>query len=448
MSHLLLASTPLYGHVGPLVTVGQALRAAGHRVSLLTGRKYGGLVRAAGLRFLALPPAADYDDADLGSFLPGRGARTGLAAGRHDIIGLFIDPLVAQHRAVAQALAAEAYDAVLTDVAFLGVLPTLLQPRAERLPVFGVSATPLSVTSVDCAPFGSGLPPGRTAHSRFRNRVLNAVLPRGPLKPVQDALDAALGACGWPAGSASYFDLAGTFDTTFQLSVAAMEYPRREMPVGMRFVGPLRPRVSTHGLPGWWSDLDGSRSVVHVTQGTMDNVDLGRVLAPTVRGLAGEELLVVAATGGRPVAHLLDRLPGGVPANLRVAEFLPYELLLPRTDVVVTNGGFGGVQRALAAGVPLVVAGATEDKPEVAARVAWSGAGVDLRTGTPSARRVRRAVHAVLTDPSYAAAAARLRAEIHVQGDPADAIVATVGAELKARRSSLARPSAVAARVG
>ena len=40
---------------------------------------------------------------------------------------------------------------------------------------------------------------------------------------------------------------------------------------------------------------------------------------------------------------------------------------------MVTNGGYGGVQQALANGVPLVVAGDSEDKPEVAARVAVVG---------------------------------------------------------------------------
>ncbi|MCW2810554.1 MAG: glycosyl transferase [Friedmanniella sp.] len=439
MSHLLLASTPLYGHVAPLVTVGQGLRAAGHQVSLLTGRKYAELVTGAGLRFLPLPSEVDYDDADLTSFLPGHGTLTGLAAGRHDVIGLFVDPLVAQHRAVAAALAAEAYDAVVADAAFLGVLPTALRPRSDRLPVFAVSATPLSLTSVDCAPFGSGLPPGRSRHSRFRNRVLNAVLPRGFLRPVQEALDAALATCGGPPAPVGYLDLAAIFETTFQLSVAALEYPRRELPSGVRFVGPLTLPVSAQALPAWWSDLDGSRPVVHVTQGTMDNIDLGRVLGPAARGLAKDDVLVVATTGGRPVTDLLDRLPA-VPANLRVAEFLPYDQLLPHVDVVVTNGGFGGVQRALAAGVPLVVAGATEDKPEVAARVAWVGAGVDLRTGVPSPRRVRRAVRAVLTDPTYAAAAARLQTQIREQGDPVAAIVAEVAAEL-ARREVPGRPA-------
>jgi UDP:flavonoid glycosyltransferase YjiC (YdhE family) len=46
-----------------------------------------------------------------------------------------------------------------------------------------------------------------------------------------------------------------------------------------------------------------------------------------------------------------------------------------------------------------VVAGGSLDKPEVARRVAWSGVGVDLRTGTPGPRKVRRAVAHVLSHP-------------------------------------------------
>ncbi len=60
-----------------------------------------------------------------------------------------------------------------------------------------------------------------------------------------------------------------------------------------------------------------------------------------------------------------------MPSNTYVAEHIPHDLLLPKVDVMVTNGGYGAVQRALSTGVPLVVAGNTEDKPEVAAR--WHG---------------------------------------------------------------------------
>jgi UDP:flavonoid glycosyltransferase YjiC (YdhE family) len=90
-----------------------------------------------------------------------------------------------------------------------------------------------------------------------------------------------------------------------------------------------------------------------------------------------------------------------VPGNTFVAEYIPHSELLPKVDVMVTNGGFGAVQRALSSGVPLVVAGNTEDKPEVAARVAWTGAGIDLKTGTPTAGRIRHAVRDILDNDRY-----------------------------------------------
>jgi MGT family glycosyltransferase len=429
MSHFLLPSTPLYGHVTPMLAIGRGLRQRGHRVTVLTGRKYRGAVQAAGLAFLPLPAEADYDDADLDAWLPGRERHKGrLAAGRYDIIGMFVRPLPAQHRALTQALAAGTIDAVVCEAAFLGVLPLLLTvPAGRRVPVVGVSATPLSVTSVDCAPFGSGLDPGSSAHTRRRNRFINSVLHRGPLKPIQAAVDAALASVGAPPAVGNFFDQVTQFDLTFQLAVAGIEYPRRELPPTVRFVGPLPPPTPVDTmLPPWWGDLDAGKPVVHVTQGTMDNVDLGKLVAPTMRGLAGDDVLVVASTGHRPLPDLLELMGGRLPDNARAAEFLPYDQLLPRTDVVVSNGGFGGVQQALSHGLPLVVAGATEDKPEVAARVAWCGAGVNLRTGAPAPRRIRRAVRTVLTEPHYRAAAQRLQLEVAEQRDPVVVIAETL----------------------
>jgi MGT family glycosyltransferase len=428
MSHFLLPSTPIYGHVTPMLSVGRALVSRGHRVTVLTGRKYRPAVEAQGMAFAPLPREVDYDDAELGDWLPDRDRYRGIAAGRHDIIGMFVRPMAAQYRALVRALDSGDVDGVVCEASYLGVMPLLSTPAAQRVPVVGVSATPLSLTSVDCAPFGSGLDPGHSAHTRRRNRFINAVLHRGPLRPIQRAIEQALDELGAPQPDGNYFDQATKFDVTFQLAVTGMEYPRRELPSTVRFVGPLAPEpTAAVALPAWWGDLNGSRPVVHVTQGTMDNVDLGKLLAPTIRGLAGEDVLVVASTGGRPVAEL-HRLLEGLPDNARVAQFLPYDELLPRTDLVVTNGGFGGVQRALSHGLPLIVAGATEDKPEVAGRVAWAGAGLNLRTGSPSAGRVRRAVRRVLREPRYRVEAERLRLEIIEQGDPLDTIVSTLEA--------------------
>ena len=160
-------------------------------------------------------------------------------------------------------------------------------------------------------------------------------------------------------------DISGSYDTFLQLATQEFEYPRSDLAPNTRFIGPVFSPPAAMPIPKWWGDLDGSRPVVHVTQGTIDNHDLTRLIGPTVRGLAHSDVIVivVVSTGGWPIDDV-----GAVPPNVRVAEFLPYKLLMPLTDVYVTNGGFGGVQYALSRGVPMVVAGDAEDKPEVAAR--------------------------------------------------------------------------------
>ncbi|WP_373285500.1 glycosyltransferase [Agromyces bauzanensis] len=104
---------------------------------------------------------------------------------------------------------------------------------------------------------------------------------------------------------------------------------------------------------------------------------------------------------------------------------------MPKTDVFVTNAGYGGTQCALSHGVPLVAAGDTEDKPEVSMRAARAGVGVNLRTGTPTADAVRRAIDAVLADRAYRSRAQVLAARIRQYDTFAD-IEAELEAELEA----------------
>lgn len=194
--------------------------------------------------------------------------------------------------------------------------------------------------------------------------------------------------------------------------------------------------------PPFWSELDGSRPIVHVTQGTIANA-APDLIAPALEGLATLDVLVVVSTGNRPVDEL--RL-GTLPANVRVAEFLPYPELLPKVAVMVTNGGYGGVQLALSHGVPLVVAGASEDKPEVAARVAWSGAGLNLKTGTPTPRAVRDAVRKVLDDSRYRVRARALASEYRSHDSIASAVaIVETAAGLASRvgRTPSSSPSAL-----
>jgi UDP:flavonoid glycosyltransferase YjiC (YdhE family) len=102
-------------------------------------------------------------------------------------------------------------------------------------------------------------------------------------------------------------------------------------------------------------------------------------------------------TGGQPI----ESIPVPIPANARVTKFLPYELVLQSVDLLITNGGYGTVNMALAHGIPIVSAGLTEDKEEVSAHVQWAGIGIDLRTNQADPDAVRAAARQVLDSPVY-----------------------------------------------
>jgi UDP:flavonoid glycosyltransferase YjiC (YdhE family) len=193
----------------------------------------------------------------------------------------------------------------------------------------------------------------------------------------------------------------GLADSYMQLTVPSFEFPR-DIPATVSFVGtpPIIPNQAP--LPPWANDLDGSRKVVLVTQGTVANHNFGLLVAPTLAALANEpDVLVVATAGGRPI----DAVPGPIPSNARLASYLPFEWLLPKVDVLVTNGGYGSVNQAMSAGIPLVTAGLTEDKADVNARVAWSSVGINLATNEPTLQELREAVRTVLDTSRYRARA-------------------------------------------
>ncbi|WP_030106789.1 glycosyltransferase [Actinoalloteichus caeruleus] len=411
MGDYLLCSSPIHGHVNPLRGLGAGLVRAGHRVRMLTGARFADAVAAVGIEHVPLPEACDYDYRRFDEVFPGRVPLTGIRKLAFDYAEVFAASMPGQYRALRAELDRDPAEALLVEQSFLGVLPLLAGPPARRPPVVGAGVFPLAQSSRDTAPFGMALPPLRSPLNAPRNAVLTWAAREVVFRAAQDRVNRGLRELGLPRLPEFVLDWPVLADRFTQLTSAGFEYPRSDLPASFRFVGPLPPSGPTAWTPPpWWSELDDARPVVHVTQGTIDNVDLDRLVGPTVRGLAGKDVLVVVATGGRPESAVPGA--GALPPNVRVERFLAYDRLLPRVDVLVTNGGAGGTHQALGAGVPLVVAGDSADNPENAARVAWSGAGIDLRTGTPPAEAVADAVERVLREPRYRARAREFAAEI------------------------------------
>ena len=158
------------------------------------------------------------------------------------------------------------------------------------------------------------------------------------------------------------------------------------------FVGPLVPRT-TWETPPWWKDIPKGAPIVIVVQST---------LAPDPR-----DLVIPALEGMQsvPVITIANADPSVGPY---CAPWLPFGSMLHEARCLVTSGGYGGIQAAIKAGVPVVVVGEANDWALNGWRVEYSGIGKHLRPPyTPD--RIRDAVVEVLLTPRFTERARELR---------------------------------------
>jgi MGT family glycosyltransferase len=407
---VLIASTPASGHLNPLLPIGRSLMEEDHEVAFLTGSALRQRVEGIGAKFLALPPGADLDFRDPHAVAPELKDMTpGPEWLRLALERVFIDTIPAQDAGIRRVLRDFPADVIVGDDMMFGVVPMLLEPRSARPPIILCGTSVLRWQRDDGAPIFLGLPPADSETLRGEYAEIARNYKRIVNQPIALRLNKILNELGVEPLSMDVLEaVVKLADAYMQLSVPGFEYPRDFIPPTVHFVGtpPIMPDQVP--LPSWARDLDGSRKVVLVTQGTVANHDFGLLVRPTLEALANEpDLLIVVTAGGRPV----DAIPGPIPDNARVASYLPFEWILPKTDVFLTNGGYGSVNQAMSLGIPIVAAGLTEDKADVNARIAWSGVGINLATNEPAPRALSEAVRTVLTTPTYRSRATAMAGE-------------------------------------
>jgi UDP:flavonoid glycosyltransferase YjiC (YdhE family) len=169
------------------------------------------------------------------------------------------------------------------------------------------------------------------------------------------------------------------------------------MPPSHRYLGPVTwsPPVA---LPSWWDLLPSALPVVYVTLGSSGQ---GGLLSMVLDGLAKLPVTVIAATAGKA-------MPPSVPANVRMAAYLPGEEAARRASLVVCNGGSPTSQQALTAAVPVLgIAGNLDQFLNMHGIVA-AGAGTLLRADRLSVAAVRDSAAALLNQPHVYGAALRV----------------------------------------
>ncbi len=386
MSRVLIYTSPARGHLYPMMDVALELQRSGHEVVVQTLAGERERLAEAGVTHRAIAPAieelelVDYRASNplariLAAF------DTWLARAPHEVDDL---------RAACAELAP---DLLVVDANTWGAAAfaeSLGRPWAMFMPY----ALPLA--SPETPAFGLGLNPPRHALDRLRDRVLRAVQNRVTRSRFRrlDRLRSDLGVPG-----------VGRFDGIFARpnvvlyrTAVPFDYPRAQWPGNVHPIGPGL-WAPPGEAPAWLPELPRPRTLVSVSTEMQDD---GAIIDAALQGLADEAGSVVVTSAA------LDPSAFTPPHDrARVTRFLPHAAVVGEVDVVVTHGGMGTTQRALAAGVPVVVVPWGRDQAETARRAELSGAGVMLPRATLTPVRLREAVRRARARKGQAEAVAR-----------------------------------------
>lgn len=382
MSTIVLYCSPARGHLYPMVDVALALRDRGHRVVVKALASEANTLAAAGIEHRPIDPRIealpleDYKGANPLAQLRSTLSRWAERA-----------PLEVEDLGASEA------DFLLVDANALGACASAeasKKPWAMFLPYC------LPVPSRDAPAFGPGFLPPTGLFDRLRDDLVwwvQALAASGPLAPVA----ALRGKLGLPAR----FDMVSHFreaPCVIYRSAEPFDYPRGDWPANVCAVGPgLWAPPGT--VPEWLAAMPRPRILVSVSTEFQDD---GAIIEAALAGLGDQDLVVTTAA--------IDPARFTSP-TARVQRFLPHAQVVPEVDLVVTHGGMGTTQRALAAGVPLVVVPWGRDQLESARRVEVAGAGVFLpRAKLSSASLAEAARRALAMKPGAERIAAAFRA--------------------------------------
>ncbi|MBD2001676.1 MULTISPECIES: glycosyltransferase [Cyanophyceae] len=400
---VLIASTAGLGHLNPLLAVANILIKHNHEVVVQTAPKLRSMVEAAGVPFTPEPPETNSSTDAMAFFLELKQAKNpnpGLEMAAFDLEYFFAKKIGGQAAGLKQALQDFPADVIVADSLFFGTLPMLLGAREERPAIVHLGVSLLNLFSA--SPPQPGMSEKeQLAERERRERVFH--------QPAKAGVDKALAELGYgPLPYSPLESMSVLPDLYLQHGIESFQYSDDSFSSShVHYIGLLPMPPGQPALP-WGHELDRTKRLVLVTQGTIANRNFEQLIGPTLTGLAKEEdVIVLVSTGGQPIESILT----DIPANAYLASFLPYELIMPSVDLLVTNGGYGTVNLALAHGIPIVSAGMTEDKGEVSAHVQWAGVGIDLRTNQATAEDLRAAAREVLDNPVYSERAKELALE-------------------------------------
>ncbi|CAN5544891.1 glycosyltransferase [soil metagenome] len=380
---VLFSCRPAYGHVYPVMPLASALRDKGHEVAFATGEDFQARIERLGFSSHVSGPSIGWAEDE---------ARRAL--GQHERAARLSDE-----------------DRLRIGALMFGDL----MPRrvlAELTPLLADLRPDLLV--YDGSDLGAALAAACTGVTAVRHALGPYEFPERLVAELRSLLDGVQRERGGVVRSVDPFDA----DASLDISPPALRVGGGGS-AGNRI--PLRPVAwNEPGAPVPQEFLEGGRRPrAYITLGTVvfEAVDVIRAAVDSLVEV-GAEVLVAVGPEGDP-----DAL-GPVPDLVHVERFVDQAAVLDHVDLVVSHAGSGTLLAALARGVPQLALPQGADQFGNAACLVGSGAGLQLLPHEITPAAVAGAVGALLAEPTYRDAAARVREEIAHMPAPADVIPA------------------------
>lgn len=382
----LISALGSYGDVHPMVGLASALQARGHHATIITNPHFEAIVDGAGIGFVPLGTAEEYDALAYHPDLwhPARGPmlvlRSGMVEILRELYGIIDDHvvpgetvLVAHCLDLAGRIHQERHGTPLASVHFAPVglrsfhlspqmFGMLLQERVPRwLRRFQFWLADKVVDRIVCPELNSFrqqlglLPVARVMHRwYFSPQQVLGLFPAWFAPPQPD----------WPPN---------TVLTGFPLWDQSTD-------------GPLAPKLQEFLASG-------SAPIVFAPGSAMtDGAWFFTAAVEACRRLGRRGILLT---------KYIEQLPDSLPQDLMHCEFVPFSRLLPHAAALVHHGGIGTSSQGLAAGLPQVVMPMAYDQLDNATRLKRLGVAEILPRRAFTGARLEKVLDRILSTPCY-----------------------------------------------
>jgi MGT family glycosyltransferase len=403
---VLFATFPADGHFNPLTGLAKHLQGMGCDVRWYTSNAYLPKLQKLDIPHFPLNRALDItgDKIDL-IFADREKCKSQVSKLNFDFINLFILRGAEYFEDLKEIHQSFAFDLMVADMAFAAI-PMVKEKM--NIPVITIGICPLMETSVDLPPAGLGMLPNYSFIGKKKQSLLRFISDKFLFKKSYLAMKEMLANYGIQPDGNLFNTILRKSSLVLQSGTPGFEYFRSDLGNNIKFIGPLLPYTTKQKMDVWYDErLSRYSKVILVTQGTVEK-DVNKIIIPTLEAFKNSDCLVIVTTGGSKTQELQIKYGQ---ENIIIADFIPFEDILPYTDVYITNGGYGGVMLGIQNQVPMIVAGVHEGKNEICARVGYFKIGINLKTETPVPTQVRNAAEEILSNHVYKKNVTRLSKE-------------------------------------